>query len=546
MPHRRCSLDNAREATIMAARITKNIANGLAASEWTVCKAANGINSRGWAFVAMIGVVYLATFLYRAERKLLWFDEIFTLYISRLHDFPSVLDALKQGIDLNPPLFYVWTRLSMSVFGDGALAIRVPSILGVGLLCLCLYRFVASRSTALGGLIACLFPLTTAASFYAYEGRPHGVVLGFAGLALVCWQSAVDPERGQRRVWWLAGLGISLACAVLTHAYAVALFFPLAIGELVRSVSRRRVDWAVWSTFALAATAVLVPVAMIRVAKMGLPAEFFPASFGMLLKSYQDGLSGGLVFVVCLAVAVLAAQAARAGAQSNPALPGRQPANFELAACLGFVAVPFFVFLLSAAAGTPHLARYGLTCVVGFAAILGFAVAEKRILALAVGALLAAFAATDFVGFYISDHIVEPSSGVRISTYRWRYDKQYELMASASDGASPIVVAGDVLAAPLLQFAPPSLRERLILVYDGDDILGLGYAALKKCCGATGTLAESGAFLAAHQSFFVFTSEGRVFGWLASLLQLGAEISLQGVAGSGAVFKVTLPSRADE
>jgi hypothetical protein len=39
-----------------------------------------------------------------------------------------------------------------------------------------------------------LFPLITNAYPYAYEARPYGLLLGFCGLSLLCWQSAAEGQ----------------------------------------------------------------------------------------------------------------------------------------------------------------------------------------------------------------------------------------------------------------------------------------------------------------------------------------------------------------
>src|SRR5580704_9894593 len=147
---------------------------------------------RGKYFVLFsFSALYFVVTCFCASQKLFWIDELYTLYLSRLPDMTSLWAALKQGVDFNPPLFYILTRLSESLFVEVLIAIRLPEIIGFWVFCLCLFRFVSTRTSVLAGAIAMLFPMVTTAWFYAYEARPHGIVLGFAGIALVCWQSAI-------------------------------------------------------------------------------------------------------------------------------------------------------------------------------------------------------------------------------------------------------------------------------------------------------------------------------------------------------------------
>jgi hypothetical protein len=60
---------------------------------------------------------------------------------------------------------------------------------------------------------------------------------------VVCWDLAHD-----RRWRWpaLIALPICLVAAIASHFYAVLVIAPLALGELARTMERRRVDWLLW------------------------------------------------------------------------------------------------------------------------------------------------------------------------------------------------------------------------------------------------------------------------------------------------------------
>src|SRR5262249_18522328 len=120
---------------------------------------------------------------------------------------------------------------------------------------LCLFRFVSRRSTIVYGIAAMLFPLSTGAYYYAFEARPYGLVLGLAGLAMICWQSLAE---GEGRALPLAGLALSLAAAVSCHYYAVLVLIPFVCGEAARTLSRRRLDLPVWAAMAASLVPLLI------------------------------------------------------------------------------------------------------------------------------------------------------------------------------------------------------------------------------------------------------------------------------------------------
>src|SRR5262249_49473703 len=141
-----------------------------------------------------------------------------------------------------------------------------PAVLGVWTLGLCIFLFVGKRTNAFIAACSILFIASTAASVYAFEARPYGIVLGFCGIALVSWQNCCS-STGFRRVVALALMTLSLAAAMLTHYFAFLLFAPIFAGELVRSVTQRRVDVPVWIGLLLGMTPVPFLLPLIRAAR---------------------------------------------------------------------------------------------------------------------------------------------------------------------------------------------------------------------------------------------------------------------------------------
>src|SRR5580693_7379590 len=119
--------------------------------------------------LACFSVMYFVDICLRASGKYFWFDELLTVFICRLPGLHAVYQATLAGVDYNPPLLHILTRLAQAPFGEGLIATRMPSILGVWLLCICLFAVVAKMSGAAAGSVAMLLPLLSSARFYAYE-----------------------------------------------------------------------------------------------------------------------------------------------------------------------------------------------------------------------------------------------------------------------------------------------------------------------------------------------------------------------------------------
>ena len=98
-----------------------------------------------------------------AFRKLMWNDELYTYYIARLPTMHDVLGALMTGGEQTPPFFYLATRASLHLFGINNISIRLPEMLAVFVMMLCLFRFVRRPSSVSAALCAAWCPIVTQA-----------------------------------------------------------------------------------------------------------------------------------------------------------------------------------------------------------------------------------------------------------------------------------------------------------------------------------------------------------------------------------------------
>lgn len=465
------------------------------------------------AVISASSIAYFALTFFLAQRKLYWFDELFTVYLCRLPDMQSVWRTLLTGVDANPPLFYLLTRTSQHFLGDSPIATRLPEILGFWIFCLCLFRFTSLRLPFLSACVSMLFPIVTGAYWYAFEARPHGIVLGFCGLALISWQAAAD--RTARRGWWLLALGGSLTCALLTHSYGFLIFIPIAFGELSRTLIRKKLDWPVWATIAAPSLAVLASVPFVHrvLAEMG-----FAASLLKLVVLYGNFLlpAAGVIFGSLILTFLLHTKAD--GVKNQPGLRG-----YEVVALWTFVAVPVFEYLAAKATGAPFFSRYGVSTVAGFAGLLGVVVARKPGVAMGTLLLLLWQIVLAFVSFASGSVLYEPSSGYAISTRMNQFNERYVAMDAAENGNLPIVLIDDLDFIPTAYYAPPSVASRFVYVRWGDDGVKEWYDRLRACCQTTTPALELEQFLATHDTFLVY---GRLLAnyRLSKLIDKGATV----------------------
>ena len=148
-------------------------------------------------------------------QKPVWFDELIVSHTALQPTLPALWKILASGQSPHPPLNFLMVRCVYALFGVTELTTRLPSTVGYTAMEICLFFFVARRTSAAFGTAAMLFPLVTVARAYAVEAKPYGALLGWTGVALICW----SHSTGRRRAVAIVGLGVSLACATSSHFF---------------------------------------------------------------------------------------------------------------------------------------------------------------------------------------------------------------------------------------------------------------------------------------------------------------------------------------
>jgi hypothetical protein len=457
-----------------------------------------------------------------ACNKPLWYDELFTVHLAQLPRLADICSALADGTDLNPPLCHLATRAALVIGGQTPWAARLPAMVSFWVLCLCLFHFVRRRCSPLYAWIALIFPLATGASYYAYEARPYGLVLGFCGLSLVCWQTAA--EGGTRRVA-LAGLTLSIAGAILSHYYAVLLVVPLALGELVRSISRKRLDLPVW----LAVVLGVVPLGLLwpwmEQARIYAPHFWAKPGWDRVSPTYLD-LMADMRTPLLVLLLVLVFYRTRplvkmpsGGQHSRPAFPWHEPA-----AAIGLVTLPVLGITLGKFVTGVFTTRYVLPAVAGFAILVPLICFKRTrgkvfLARLVLGVLLA------MVG------VREVRAWTRLRRHADWLCKTCAYLEQHGDKDQVVAICNPVQFLELVHHGPPALVRRLVYLSDLDAAIRLGdhdtsERALRKLRQWTALkVVDFGSFIATHPDFLVYGNNG----WLpAALQETGIDVKVYG------------------
>jgi uncharacterized membrane protein len=494
---------------------------------------AEKIEKRKLLLLSVFSGFYFAGFCLLAAEKVMWNDELFTYYIARLPHLSDVWNALLTGAEQTPPLSYAVTRAVWGILGVSNLTTRLPEIIGIWLMGLCLLVFVARRTTFLYGFVAMLFPLVTEAFHYATEARAYALVLAFSAFALVSWQWAAE---GRRRRLALVGLGAGVAAAVSSHYYAVLILFPLSLGEFVRSARRKRIDTAVWIALCLGLTPLVVFLPLIRSARSYAPHFWAKPQWISMLDFYHRFLLPPTVLALALILVLVMAYSALRPAARASKPPLDVPAH-ELAAVLGFVFIPVAGVILAKTVIGAYDDRYAFPAVIGFCIVVGWGLAcafdRSAAMALAVCAMLfGAMIAKDVRSY----HSVVEDRAVREATYAF--------LEQHAAGAAPIVIANPAPFVELSHRPPAELRARLLYLVDpqlglentGTDDIERGVVEMKRWAGMN--VQSFPAYIASGRQCFIYVQNyPDQFEWLIpEMVKTHWKLSLVGWHGLDMLF----------
>jgi 4-amino-4-deoxy-L-arabinose transferase-like glycosyltransferase len=453
-------------------------------------------------------VLYVVPTVYLARLKLFWDDEFFTLYLSRTSSWHDLLRALATGADQHPPSFYYVTHSLMTAFGSGHVTSRLPAILGYWLLCICVYEIVRELATPEWAVVAMFFPLSSEFYFYASEARGYGLVCGFAALAMLSWLRAAAH---QKRMVYIPLLAVALAAAVASHYYAILVVIPLALGELIRTRDRRKIDWPIWIAFTCACAPILAFLGTIRSAR-GYSSHFWATpvwSDALTFYPLEFGV-GACALLGALAIAV-SFGLIRRKRTDEPSAAWRKPSwsSWQAVAVCTLAVLPLPTMLLAKFVTHGFTTRYCIFAIVGVTVLLFYYISRfalRRSVA-AIGMIACVFA------FLLQVRLL--SSNFQ----QIRKEVNQDVTTLSSLPEAPIAVMEVSVMHRLSYYAPRRLASRLVYVADpnssvaylGHDTIDRGLLDLRFWFPVNIVRADS--FLTDNPQFYVF-GETSTWSWL--------------------------------
>lgn len=488
-----------------------------------------------------------ASMAYNALTRYIWFDECFTLFISRLPSLHQMLEAMPA--DSQPPLQYLLTHTSLRLLGETEFGLRLPEMmayLAAGLVTWCIVRRHGSAGQALFSL-ACLLGCKIN-GIQSSTARPYGLLVFFTAFVFWCWQAA--SVRVDRRMLPLCGMTVGLAAAIFTHHLAVVnIGLFLLAGELVRLRTRRRFDSPMTAAILLGLSALIFTVPLSRQTQrlLGDPVlhaiTFWGQSSLVNLRYYAWTVPLPLA-VLFLVIGLLFGLYHVTDSSAKALSP--VPTHEWVASATLTLVLPVQMLLSSFEHGY-FFPKYAVNTSLGVAVIAAWALPRIGLLRDSAQSMVTLSAAAFFL--YSAAALGLKELRQPVSTVHLAEQGVSPLLRQAPAGG-PIVVANawDFTADWL--YASPELKQRLVYLYDvswavrqSDFVPELSLAADKSLLPVP--MAEFSPFVAAHPHFLLLCSGlPRLNLAAVHVAQSGWRMTLIAQSGGDALYRVDSGSAA--
>jgi 4-amino-4-deoxy-L-arabinose transferase-like glycosyltransferase len=444
---------------------------------------------RHWPLAAVL-LLAAALRLSTLDVQSFWYDEAFTP-VRVLH---ASLSSTLHGVvhtENSPPLWYLLAWLDVRLFGDGEIALRLPSALaGIALVAVAwgIGRELGARRCALA--TAALVAANPLFVWYSQEARVYELFALTSSLALLCCLRARrTPTRARMAAFALTGV-----LALLTHYFSVFLLAGM-VAWLLSDRATRRAALPAAAAIALAGAALLPLV----IAQGGHGTQWIErwalsSRLEAIPQYYLTGASGAplghgielliaLPLLAALALAAKPALFATAGRAAQP--PDEQRAggaarvdersrSHSAAAGVALVcAAGILVPLVLAIAGADYLApRNLIAAMVPLTAVIAFLCTAPGL-----GSAPQALTAAAAIAFLVVSVDVDLSP--RLQRGNWRAVAR----ALGRRGPERVLSTVELGAAPLEYYLPPLRNLPRGTAVAVDEIDEIGYSPLRPSTG---------------------------------------------------------------
>lgn len=412
--------------------------------------------------LALVLAIFGSNAVFHAWNFPLWFDEFFTLCISRLPSIRGMLAAMPA--DGQPPMQYLITAVALMLPGKLELLLRLPDLLAYIIAGLLTYKIVRMRRGSLAALFAtCMLMGSALVAFSAYDARPYMLLCCFTAITFKAWQESSNGEQGRRG--WLFFLAIGVAGTILTHHFGIIhVMLFLGIGEAARAVSRRKPDWPLWLAILIGCSPIFFTAHLAAESHRLLGEPIRQSARFWAKPSWPDLYSYGEMFprllIYCAGAFFLLFW--RPWKMRQPEnYPAHVPIHEWVGALVLSLQLPFILLLSHFETGY-FISRYAIGTALGLAILSGYALGASQVSRHFAERQLRLTLICYLVLLFSWDSLVQRAQTIRPAPVL------PDVLTAAETSRLPIVIANAENFTQFWWYATPALRQRFVYLFDNE------------------------------------------------------------------------------
>jgi hypothetical protein len=321
---------------------------------------------RKWefAFLALLGSSMILSVWLITTRRYLSFDDLVTAVLVAEPSLWRMIKAIANGVDVNPPLFFILQWLAARVWGNSDLALRMFSALSVALavpvLYLALRPAIRARLAALA--VALIIGLSRDVLAFGTDARYYGWLILLTAIAAYWFARSYREPLARRQ---LVLIFLTHAALVYTHLFGFFFSGAVLLAHLIVDALRRQLQWRLYGTFVVAWSTFLLwlPVLsrQLSVTKHG---TFTPRiNVGSFLEELEMQTPLPLVLLFSAGLAALWWLSQRSGEKEEHSPPALSSLTVLLTLGVLWMAVPVAAWAASHLMQPFFMRRYVSPCV---------------------------------------------------------------------------------------------------------------------------------------------------------------------------------------
>lgn len=504
--------------------------------------------------LATCGLVVLITYvavagIFRSAAKHFWPDELLTLTVAQQPTTAGIWEALSRGaVNSDPPSFPIVERLAGAVVPNEHIAYRIPSVIALCCVVLCVFVFVRRRSGGIYGLICAVVPLVSVLyNIWVMQARGYALATACVAVALVCYQKA-------DAIGWAVLMGASLLAASASHYLAIFALVPFALAEAAFAWKMRRLRWAAWLGLACGVVPLLVLWPVLSDYRHYYGSHFWRGTEPTLANiANVYGSFFNLLYPLGFAIAAVAALGVLetwlpVSSGKDDLLRTIKEDEFfhEKVLVLGLLALPFVFCLAMKIVRGGLVAHYLLETVLGFSLALGFILPrlQRRSVVLFATWLGFAFLLQEASFWGIHRH--------NLGKIDSPAHPAVEIVKAAGRQDLPVVVSDGGQYLQFVHYLDRETVNRYVavvdppasLTYAGSDFMDKTLVALRPYAAVH--VYQFQDFSAKHHQFLLYSSGSEIWDWWpARLLNENYALTLVAFKGTERLYLVTRPGETN-